>query len=619
MNKIAFIALLALFLFPSAFAACAGLPGDDSQLIMRISSPTNAHAELWNGAGGYTTEICYDDIFGKEYTGASPHASTATNDVLTLSGQTNAHVATAGYPTTVYYGDLKCSYRASCNADEECIATISDTTNAHIATCTDAPYATKVCCSSAEVLNTAPVADAGAPHVIILPNAVDLDGSGSMDDEDCGVGFTNCSMLTYDWVIANDPAVDPGCTVTATGMKPSITCSDEGIADVTLTVTDLGGLQDTDTTTISVSVPGTGVCGVGFSPSEIEIESGIVGVTVAYAGFDTMPPDYLSINCGSAGVSAADFSCSGGANGICTFTCGPYDALGQMGPIVVSLPNGVANVVCSVPGARVFVFGTKVFASPIPLPRGSEFSMARADVAVSSLTAYNIYVEAEIPTVGIPITTGAQPILAGTVGSFDLIAAGGLGEEILDIDDYVISAETFELVAGSKGTVTKPFNVVASTGQGVLNITQLFAEPLALDSATPSFTSLDIAVLNSGDNTVNAEIKLSVVDAVTGLPIVPEVSVSGVHKSIALEGTEVWDSAIHADLIHNLDVSLLPSGSYQLIVEAYEVGKFDPSDTESVFFTVGQPAAVPELDLVFIPLLAFSALAILFFSERRKS
>jgi len=156
MNKIAFIVLLALFLAPAALA-CAG---GNSQLIMRISSPSNAHAELWNGAGNYPTEICYDAIFEAAYPASgTEHNCTGANGVLRLSSPTNAHIRDFDWPSPFYleevcFGDLVCDIVGGGNLctvfdpDAECIATISNTTNAHIATCLGSPYPLKVCCSS---------------------------------------------------------------------------------------------------------------------------------------------------------------------------------------------------------------------------------------------------------------------------------------------------------------------------------------------------------------------------------------------------------------------------------------------------------------------------------------
>lgn len=145
---------------------------DDSQTILRINSETNAHAEVFNGLGNYPVRICYDRIFGKTYTGGSPHNPSTgnANAVLGLSASTNAHVAqknTAGYPD-VYYGDLTCRVVSGtagntngCTlTNEKFVLSMSALTNAHVAKGGD--YAYKLCCA----IPSAPV----NPPVAIVTN-----------------------------------------------------------------------------------------------------------------------------------------------------------------------------------------------------------------------------------------------------------------------------------------------------------------------------------------------------------------------------------------------------------------------------------------------------------------
>ncbi|MBS3084030.1 hypothetical protein J4423_04460 [Candidatus Pacearchaeota archaeon] len=139
--------------------------------IMRISAPTNAMGEVWNGAGSYGTDICYSTIFSRTYSGNNPHGCSpqtigATNDVVHLSNPTNAHAETPDYnsnsPTASYvnnvvcYGDLRCRSitAGNCNTagGEREVVRLSGTTgtNAHLGTPASATtYTTKICCSSA--------------------------------------------------------------------------------------------------------------------------------------------------------------------------------------------------------------------------------------------------------------------------------------------------------------------------------------------------------------------------------------------------------------------------------------------------------------------------------------
>ena len=134
----------------------------DNQELFAISSDTNAHGEVWNGAGNYPFEICYNDSFSDLYpSGSNSHNPSGLNTILRLSGQINAHaenlsINTDGYQN-VSYGDLRCflqSARENCNEtilpdkNSYClIASISNNTNAHIALTNYYDYS--ICCKSA--------------------------------------------------------------------------------------------------------------------------------------------------------------------------------------------------------------------------------------------------------------------------------------------------------------------------------------------------------------------------------------------------------------------------------------------------------------------------------------
>ena len=118
------------------------------QTILRLSASSNAHGELWNGAGDYGWEICYNEIFG---VGGNGDRTCHSNKVVGLDASTNAHaenVSLTNYQTNVCYGDLICTTRLnSCNADEKCVVTLSANTNAHLADCNSSDaYSTKICC-----------------------------------------------------------------------------------------------------------------------------------------------------------------------------------------------------------------------------------------------------------------------------------------------------------------------------------------------------------------------------------------------------------------------------------------------------------------------------------------
>ncbi len=121
---------------------------------MKLSGNTNAHGAVWSD-GIYQTKICFDEIFGVPYNGATPHQCLAQNGnfLVALNANTNAHAAEVSspqYKTPICYGDLKCDLKASCNLPgEREVLSLSGTTNAHLDRAGGGDsYANKLCCTS---------------------------------------------------------------------------------------------------------------------------------------------------------------------------------------------------------------------------------------------------------------------------------------------------------------------------------------------------------------------------------------------------------------------------------------------------------------------------------------
>jgi hypothetical protein len=115
--------------------------------VFRMSATANAHAGTPSGSS-YDYVVCCGGV-----TGLGTNCSGVHHGVLSLSAADNAHVASLGqYPTEVCLSadtveTVDCVYGADCAADYACLATISGTTNAHVADCDGLDdYATKVCC-----------------------------------------------------------------------------------------------------------------------------------------------------------------------------------------------------------------------------------------------------------------------------------------------------------------------------------------------------------------------------------------------------------------------------------------------------------------------------------------
>ena len=130
---------------------------DNSQIILRLNGVNDAVAEAWNGPGNYQFEICYDEIFRVEYTNANPHNCVSGNlpankvvGLLYTAGNTGglAEIPSLNtYTAKICYGDLECTNRNSCNADEREVVSLSANTDAHLAN--DGSYPIKICCKSA--------------------------------------------------------------------------------------------------------------------------------------------------------------------------------------------------------------------------------------------------------------------------------------------------------------------------------------------------------------------------------------------------------------------------------------------------------------------------------------
>ncbi len=137
----------------SSYSACnISNSCNPDNTVLKLSSLTNAHGELWNQTN-YGKYLCCNFTGTHNCVGGI----VSSNKILGLSSLTNAHAQVpflTSYPTDVCYGNLECKNATSCDSDEGCLITISSNTNAHLATCSDyyAPlisigaYPMKICC-----------------------------------------------------------------------------------------------------------------------------------------------------------------------------------------------------------------------------------------------------------------------------------------------------------------------------------------------------------------------------------------------------------------------------------------------------------------------------------------
>jgi hypothetical protein len=174
-----------------AAASCS----DGSQIIMKLYDVSNSHVSAWDESPSYTEEICYDDIFGFEYSGSDPHDCTGENEVLFLHDSSNSHaseVSDANYDYDVCYGALSWDYESgaddSCSNEGKVVVRMSATTNAHVAVASDGDYLIKVCCSTASLywanINGDEITDADIGDTVYLVGRGILSGDFEIWDED---------------------------------------------------------------------------------------------------------------------------------------------------------------------------------------------------------------------------------------------------------------------------------------------------------------------------------------------------------------------------------------------------------------------------------------------------
>ena len=206
------IVLLTGMFFLSQNVSAQVTCSSSSQIILRLSASTNAHGEVFNGGGSYSTEICYDTLFGT--TGTGNRVCSGTNNVVGLSASTNAHAegpTQNNYGTEVCYDDLSCVARSgACQAGETLVVSLSGSTNAHLAT---SGYGTNICCSAEEIIIPAECVLTSASWSTLTATegqAVNLNVQGT----DCDGESIAFEVLEYDVTSGDDPVnIEPSNVV----------------------------------------------------------------------------------------------------------------------------------------------------------------------------------------------------------------------------------------------------------------------------------------------------------------------------------------------------------------------------------------------------------------------
>ncbi len=195
----------------------------DSQTIFKISSTTNAHAELWDQVN-YQTRVCWS--------ASGTHNCTGNNLILRLSSPTNAHTQTKDYLGTQYstdvcFGDLECivSTDSSCSFGYTEIARLSSETNAHVSSI-QSSYSTLICCKGTGQQSTCDndgICDQGETNSNCQNDCPIVCGDGTCDSNET---YTDCPGDCY----CGNNHIDSGevCDDTTLGSLAGITCGEVG-------------------------------------------------------------------------------------------------------------------------------------------------------------------------------------------------------------------------------------------------------------------------------------------------------------------------------------------------------------------------------------------------------
>ncbi len=179
--------------------------------VFRMSSTANAHAGTPTGST-YTYRVCCGGITGLGNSCSGNYAV-----VLRLSDQTNAHVQQNTYEKYPYPvclsapsgNTISVAYRsASCNVDEALLASMSGPTNAHVAS---TAYTTKICAKITTPIISVSVSDGNVVYGIMPVNTSKSTLPGELNDMQTA---TNNGNVTENFNIKGQNATGGGCTWT---------------------------------------------------------------------------------------------------------------------------------------------------------------------------------------------------------------------------------------------------------------------------------------------------------------------------------------------------------------------------------------------------------------------
>ncbi len=135
------------------------------QAIFSISDATNAHAA--QDPSYYNYKVCCS------VSNYQTFGNSCSTGLFTLSDIINAHVSKNDYSNKICLvsqgeNGVSCDIKSSCGSGEYCVVSVSDTTNAHVASCSDSAYTNKLCCRNGAGL------PAGVVGIRVSPSQITL-------------------------------------------------------------------------------------------------------------------------------------------------------------------------------------------------------------------------------------------------------------------------------------------------------------------------------------------------------------------------------------------------------------------------------------------------------------